>query len=217
MNEPNPYAPPAVHVGGELPPSTGPLWRITSGRLQVRNMASLPDVCVCGDPQTELGVRSSIVLESLPLWVKPVLFLGIVIATQLTKLDWSIGVVLIMLAIFLPGLFAKRVKLMIFRSRRSERSVMIRKALSGVIFIAVFWASLNYGIQWKWDLFGLHGQIDVGMLALVCLFMDIIPGRGPSRVITLGDAWFEVKGTHPDALAKLEEIQGRVKPSHPPA
>jgi hypothetical protein len=180
-------------------------------------MASLPDVCVCGDPQTELGVRSSIVLESLPLWVKPVLFLGIVIATQLTKLDWSIGVVLIMLAIFLPGLFAKRVKLMIFRSRRSERSVMIRKALSGVIFIAVFWASLNYGIQWKWDLFGLHGQIDVGMLALVCLFMDIIPGRGPSRVITLGDAWFEVKGTHPDALAKLEEIQGRVKPSHPPA
>ena len=70
MNEePNPYAPPAIHEEPHLSgsPDSGRLWRVMDGQLEVRHLASLPNVCVAGSQEGESGAYQSTLMPRVIL------------------------------------------------------------------------------------------------------------------------------------------------------
>jgi hypothetical protein len=218
--EVDPYVPPAVDP--TRPSSawqdSGKLWRVIDGRLQVRNMASLPDVCVYGYPEEEPGKRVSMVLQTLPNWIGQLIWLAAVVFMIWSDypIEWTM--ILFFGAIFLPGWLAKKVRIMIFQSRRAARRLMLRGSVFPVALVLTIFLAGSYEVQWKWEFFGLGGGADLAILLLLfLLFLNLLPTQGPSRAKTLGDGWFEVIGTAPGAVARLEEIQHRGDRVHRPA
>lgn len=219
-SEPNPYAPPSVDPTRPLSASqdSGKLWRVVDGRLQVRTMASLPDVCVYGYPEEEPGKRVSMVLQTLPNWVNQMIWLSA--AALMIWSDYPIEWTMILFfgAIFLPGWLAKKVRIMIFQSRRAARRSMLRGSVFPVVLVLTIFLAGTYGVQWKWEFFGLGGRTDLAVLLLPLLLLsNLIPTKGPSRAKALNDGWFEVKGTAPEAVRRLEGIQQRASTPHRPA
>ena len=220
-SETNPYAPPSVDPTPSSAASQdgGKLWRVVDGRLQVRNMASLPDVCVYGYPEGEPGTRVSVVLQTLPNWVGQLSWLAAVAMVFWEGLGWQWMFAIVLSALILPGLLSKKVRLMVFRSQRVARlSIFI---LRGILFpvamgVAVYGA-LSYEFRWEWLPSGWHAGVAVGAVLLLGFLLNLIPGKGPARAVALKGGWFEVKDTAPEAVRRLEEIQQRASTVHRPA
>jgi hypothetical protein len=217
--EVDPYAPPAVdptqpssawHDGGKL-------WRVERGRLQVRNLASLPDVCVYGYPEEEPGTRVSLVLQTLPAWVGQLLWLPVVFVLFQDDLGWTLAFAVIFGALVLPGMLSKKVRLMVFRSRRAARLLTLRGILFPLVMGGAVYGALTYEVRWEWLPSELHAGVAVGAVLLLGFLLNFIPMKGPARAVALGDGWFEVKGTAPEAVQRLEEIQQRATAVDRPA
>jgi len=219
-HQPDPYAPPRVDP---VPPSPavrdgGKLWRVEGNRLEVRSMASLPDVCVYGYPEADSGRRVSLVLRAPPPWINQILLLAALAALLFGKLDGAGIVVTFMLAITFPSLIGKKVRLMVFRSQRATRRLMLPLLVLPVLIGVALYISSNYEIRWKWALLELDGRIGMGGIALLgVILLNLIPTKGPSRAVALKDGWFEVKGIAPEAVQRLAEIQQRADAKRRPA
>jgi hypothetical protein len=217
--EVDPYVPPAVDPTRPSSESRdgGRLWRVIDDRLRVRNMASLPDVCVYGYAEEEPGTRVSMVLQTLPHWIGQILWWVAVVMMLWgdVRLEWSFA--LICLAILLPNFLGKRVQIMIFRSRRAARHLMLRGILFVSVMLGAIYFSSQYHIQWRWEFFGINGDMGVGIILVAGLLWNLIPTKGPSRVIPMGDGWFGVKGVHPEAVRRLAVIQQRAESVRRPA
>ncbi len=217
-SEPNPYAPPSVDPTRPSSASqdSGKLWRVVDDRLQVRNMASLPDVCVYGYPEGEPGTRQSLVLKTLPEWARQLMVLPALAILFLENLGVA-GVGIFFLAIVLPGFLGKKVRLMIFRSRRAERGLMFRRVALPILVGVAVYATLRVGFHREWLPPEMSRFVPLGAVVVILLLLNFLPSRGPTRAITLNDGWFEVKGTAPEAVRRLEEIQQRASTPHRPA
>jgi hypothetical protein len=217
--EVDPYVPPAVDPTRPLLESrdAGKLWQVVDGGLRVRNMASLPDVCIYGAPVEEPGTRVSLVLQTLPHWPGQLLW-WLAVAMMLrgnVPLGWSF--VLICLAIVLSNFLGKRVRIMTFQSRRAARMSMFRGVLFPVVMGVAIYAALDYDIRWGWVPAGIRDEVGVGLVLLVGILFSLLPVKGPARAVSLKDGWFEVKGAAPEAVQRLAEIQQRADPAHRPA
>lgn len=217
--EPNPYAPPSVDpTRPSVSQDSGKLWRVLDGRLQVRNLASLPDVCVYGYPAEEPGTRESLVLQTTPGWVWHLLWLpaaAFMIWSDDPMGSWSMGI--FFAVIFLPGLLAKKVRIMIFRSRRASRSLSFR-ILAGPLLIGLaMYMGFQSQLGWEWLPQRLRSELPWVAVLLAVFFWNLIPVKGPARVAAREDGWFEVKGTAPAAIARLAEIQQRSESMRRPA
>ena len=216
--EVDPYVPPAVDPTRSLASRDGgKLWRVVDDRLQVRNMGSLPDVCVYGYAEEEPGTRVSLVLQTLPAWIGWAIWLPALTIVLAREIPWQLGFVGILVALLLLHLLGKKVRLMIFRSRRAARHLTLRGILFLSVMLGAIYFSSKYHIQWRWEFFGISGDMGVGIILVAGLLWKLIPTKGPSRVIPMGDGWFGVKGVHPDAVRRLAVIQQRASTLHRPA
>lgn len=217
--EPNPYAPPAVDPSRPSSASQdgGKLWRVEGHRLQVRNLASLPDVCVYGYPEGEPGTRVSLALRTLPAWVGQLCWLPVVFVLFQEDLGWEWTFAVIFGALILPGLLSKKVRLMVFRSQRAARLLTLRGILFPVVMVAAVYGALSYESRWEWLPSELDTEVAVGAVLFLGFLLTLIPMKGPARAVALKDGWFEVKGTAPEAITRLAEIQQRAAPAHRPA
>jgi hypothetical protein len=217
--EVDPYAPPSVDPARPSSASQdgGKLWRVVDDRLQVRNMASLPDVCVYGYPEEEPGTRVFLVLQTLPNWVVQLSWLAVVATVFWEGLGWQWMFAIVLSALILPGLLSKKVRLMVFRSQRAVRLSILRGILFPVVMGVAVYGALSYESRWEWLPSGLHAGVAVGAVLFLGFLLNLIPRKGPARAVALKDGWFEVKGTAPEAVRRLEEIQQRASTVHRPA
>jgi hypothetical protein len=214
-HEPNPYAPPEVDPAApNVYPDSGSLWRIADGRLQVRNQASLPDVCIYGSPEREPGTRSSIVFNTTPEFVVGITWiaLGLALIAGLVPRELTFPMIFIVLA---PMLFGKKVRVLAFRSGDATRSAGVRNLVSMVISIAVDFALARYASFLPWRIPTLAAMALVfGVVRLVRFGV----GKRFGWARFLKDGWFEIPGIAPAAIVRLEEIQRRLAvPQQDPA
>ena len=215
--EPNPYAPPQVDpVATPLGiQDSGSLWRIVDGRLQFREMASLPNVSISGSQHGEPGTRFSLALESRALvgWVRGValLLLGAVGFAGLLH-SHSAKTIAFFAVVSLPGLLGKKARILVFRSKRKESAINGRSWL-GALLVGMGSVLLIHLLRTYWvnlpaEDFLLLLAVVVGAVQLVFL----LAGKWPP-VRTLGDGWFELRKVPPEAIRQLEEIQLRMPPN----
>jgi hypothetical protein len=195
-SEPNPYAPPSAAPmaphGAVL--DAGKLWRVVDGHLEVRNTASLPDVCVYGYSEYEGGRRASLILSTQPPWFGPLLWLPFWVVILWSNLDASY----------------------LFGARRAGLLGLMRAVLVIAFGVGVYWL-LRYedGLDIGSD--NLKQLLFLCLIFFAILALRFMPGSGPSRVRTLSDSWFEVCGVPAAVVARLAEIQQRATPAHPAA
>jgi hypothetical protein len=176
----NPYMPPEVEEPSVRPMGMpdGCRWRIEEGKLLVRDLASLPDVCIFGAPEAEPGLRVSVPLAvnaSLP-------FLG------------------------------KKIRVMVYQSHQARATRRRKKWTIWMVtaLLAVVTAILRDAIRQHESIF-LPTMLCLGAVSgwwLRRSNLQIMPGK---------DGWYELRGTGPDVIGRLEEIQKRETISQEPA
>ena len=208
----DPYAPPRADptTAPAVVNDSGSLWRVVDGRLQFREMASLPDVCISGSPPGEPGTRTSLALESQALmgWVRGVALLLLAIIGLAGVIPWPKAKTLLFFAAFLlPGLLAKKPRILVFRSKRKESAVYGRSLLIGLGFLLLVHLLRMFWERPSPEDFLLHVALVMGIVQVVLLLSGKLPHVRP-----LGDGWFEWRKLPPAAIHRLKEIQQRTPP-----
>ena len=215
-DEPNPYTPPQADpwpaVSDISYPDSGTLWRVVAGKLQVRHMASLPDIAIKGEPEGEPGRRMSMVIRIMPEWLYGVLWLGVAAVGLTGWLSDDMFIYLFLAAAFLPDFLGKKVRVMMFRTNAEMRRttlwiVLFVALLIGLIFVAPFFETPELLLFWKGGTLSLIAFY-FGVLHLIHHFKGGSLGWGRGRE----DGWFQVSGIAPAAIARLEELQQRMPP-----
>ncbi len=209
MNEePDPYAPPRADLpaGAEVVGDSGSLWRVVEGRLQVRHMAQLPDVCLSGGAAGEPGGRHSVFMRRIPGWLTGAVWLTTGFLALPGWLPLKFGGIFILSIVNALPLAETPPRVLFFRSHSSLREGRLRAWAWFVPYAAIVGGTFLF--HRSKDVFEAGGTFNImtlglGAWVLVRSFCD----RGYGRARKLADGWFELLGIPSSVIARLEEIQ----------
>jgi hypothetical protein len=217
MNEePNPYEPPRADplpvASGMGDSDSGSLWRVMDGKLQVRHMASLPDICIDGAPEGEPGRRYSQAMHRVPRGITGLVWVvvGVVALSGWLPLN-NLTIFILCVANALPVAVSEP-RVLFFRSHSAMRAARSSSSWWLALFVAAvasaFFFPSGSGFYEAGGTFNVIALLG-GPLLLLRSIMDSGFGQARKRE----DGWFELKGIAPAAIARLEELQKRMPPS----
>ena len=218
--EENPYAAPQAPGLAKAVPRTGALWYVSEGVLHVRDGASLPDVCLAGASGHEPGERETLNISWCPPWARylPTLaifaflisaFIPFKEESDPPGLPVIAGAAVVMIGlIWLVWGVSKRGRFHLFRSYQPKRVETRRDWIERLVVLAFL---LGAGFVLNRIAPGLLSGGGGGLIAGASVYLSGSLGRlRQLRTCGFESGWFALTNVNPAAIARLEEIQGRL-------
>lgn len=195
MSEPNPYAAPSTDpsvLRMEVP--DGSLWVVSDEELFVRDRAGLPDACVSGSPPGEPGERRSVPIHASRWWV----LLVLLVFSFALLAESGIQLLAVIAAGHLASNIGKKIRVMIFESSRGFRRHLMLHRIGSL-------GSAGFAFWFSEPVFSGQFSESSAILMACCLWWNFPTHR--FRAVPHKDGWYELRGVHAKAIARLAEIQ----------